>query len=132
MLNKMSLQEILNLLTEQNIITKFRGESDEYHKTFVKFTDTQNILNVINYINLAVGLINVPVSFISYEHITDELTFNTHFYNKINQQIIWVGKSIEPIKWTHVIQNKYILTFPSASKVGRMLNTRLQAIDKIL
>lgn len=128
-------EQILDKLNEQNLLTKFRGEYCEnnlYHLTFEKFALVDNVRNVVNYINLADGLINRPVSYITYDAMSNELLFNIHFYNKADGQLTWITKSTESIKWMNVVQNKYILSFPFGSRVGNMLNQKLQAIDKIL
>lgn len=125
-------EQILDTLTEQNLLNKFRGETELYHSTFEKFASVDSVRNVVNYINLADGLVNRPISYITYDERLDELLFHTHFYTKTDGQVVWVSKSNDIIKWTNVVREKYFLSFPFGSRVGNMLNQKLQAIDKIL
>jgi hypothetical protein len=128
----MTPEQILDTLNQQNLITKFRGETDEYHSTFVRFASYSSVINIVNYMNQSKGLVNRPISFITYDDTSDELFFNTHFYNKVDDVIIWVTNNVERIKWTNVVNNTYVLSFPSNSRIGNMLNTRLPVIDKII
>lgn len=128
----MTPEQILDTLNQQNLITKFRGETEDYHSMFVRFASYSSVINIVNYMNQSKGLVNRPISFITYDETSDQLFFNTHFYNKTDGHITWVSKSNDAIMWTNVVQGKYLLSFPFGSRVGNMLNKKLQAIDKII
>ena len=97
---------------------------------FKKFTTEEGILERVSYLNVAQELKKFPVYHIVHDDMNDEFQLNVDYFDKQDNNIIWVSNEYVIVKWTFVFKNQYVLTFPSGLKIGNVFKHNLPTISR--